>query len=92
MIQILLKLQKLNSHLNFAKTSFTKSGFRHITNYINGLIAINKKTIKSISKNSPDEKNHNSIQKLLQNGKFDQNALEKRYIPNRTRITPFKHI
>jgi DDE family transposase len=80
MIQILLKLKKLNSHLKFTKTAFTKNGFRHITNYINGLIAINRKSIKSISKNSPDEINHNSIQKLLQNGKFDQNALEKRYI------------
>jgi hypothetical protein len=80
MIQILPKLKQLNSNLNFTKTAFTKGGFRHITNYINGLIAINRKTIKSISKNSIDEKNHNAIQKLLQKGKFDQDSLEQRYI------------
>jgi hypothetical protein len=80
MIQILPKLRQINTLLNFTKKAFTKNGFRHITNYINGLIAINKKTIKSISKNSLDEKNHNAIQKLLQKGKFNQELLEQRYI------------
>lgn len=80
MVQIFPKLRQLNSNLNFTKSAFTKSGFRHVTNYINGLIAVNRKTIKSISRNSIDEKNHNAIQKLLQKGKFDQELLEQRYI------------
>lgn len=80
MIQILPKLTELNSNLNFTKTAFTKNGFRHITNYINGLIAINQKSIKSITKNSLDEKNHNAIQKLLQKGKVDKELLEQRYL------------
>ena len=77
MIQILPELKKLNSHLNFAKIAFTKSGFRHITAYINGLIALNRKSIRSITKNSCNEKNHNAIQKLLQKGKFDQDKLDR---------------
>jgi hypothetical protein len=80
MIQILLKLKELNKHLNFTKNAFTKNGFRHILAYINGLVAINKKSIKSISKNSLEEKDHSSIQKLLQKGKFDQDLLEQIYL------------
>lgn len=61
MIQILPELKKLKLHLNFTKIAFTKCGFRHITAYINGLIALNRKSIKSISKNSLHEKNQKSI-------------------------------
>jgi len=80
MIQILPELKELNTHLKFTKIAFTKGGFRHIISYINGLIALNRKSIKSIAKNSCYEKNHNAIQKLLQKGKFDQEKLEKRYL------------
>ena len=80
MIQILPELKELNSHLKFTKIAFTKCGFRHILAYINGLIALNRKSIKSITKNSCNEKDHNAIQKLLQKGKFDQEKLEKRYL------------
>lgn len=80
MIQILPELKELNSHLKFLKIAFTKCGFRHINSYVNGLIALNSKSIKSISKKSLDEKDHHAIQKLLQKGKFDQERLERRYL------------
>lgn len=80
MKQILPKLRQLNKHLSFAKKSFTKGGFRHITNYIDGLITINKKTVKRISRASIDEKHHSAIGRILREAGFDQEALEKRYL------------
>lgn len=80
MKQILPKLKKLNKHLNFAKKFFTKNGFRHFTNYIDGIITLNKKTIKQISVASLDEKHHSQISYLLNEAKFEQEKLEERYI------------
>ena len=80
MKQILPKLKELNKHLSFAKKYFTKNGFRHFTNYIDGLITINHKSIKQISKASIDEKHHSQISYLLLNAKFEQDKLELRYI------------
>lgn len=79
MKQILPKLKELNKHLSFAKKSFTKQGFRHVTNYIDGIIALNKKTIKTISNDSLDENHHSAISRILRESRFDQNLLEKRY-------------
>lgn len=61
MKQILPKLKELNKHLNFAKKAFTKGGFRHATTYINGLITINRKTVKKISQASIEENHHSAI-------------------------------
>lgn len=80
MKQILPKLKQLNKHLSFAKKAFTKGGFRHVTNYIDGIITINKKTVKQISKASLDEKHHSAINRLLTKAKFKQEVLEQRYL------------
>jgi len=79
MKQILPRLKELNKHLSFAKRAFTKNGFRHVTHYINGLITINKKTIKRISKASIEEKHHSAINRILTEAKFKQDELEQRY-------------
>ncbi|HLC72162.1 MAG TPA: transposase [Candidatus Nanoarchaeia archaeon] len=80
MVQLLPRLQEVNKHLSFARESFTKGGFRHVTTYINGLIAVNRKTIKQISAASPDEGHHGAIQRLLNEGAFEQKILEERYL------------
>jgi len=78
--QILPKLKELNKHLSFAKKSFTKGGFRHAVNYINGLITLNKKTAKQISRASIEEKHHSAISRVLTEAKFKQDDLEEKYI------------
>ena len=78
--QILPKLKGLGKHLNFAKIAFTKGGFRHVTQYINGLITLNKKTIRQISKASIEENHHSAINRVLTSAKFEQDKLEQRYL------------
>jgi len=80
MKQILPKLEELNKHLIFAKKAFTKNGFRHFTQYIDGLITINKKTVKQISKASLEEKHHSAISRVLTEASFKQELLEQRYL------------
>lgn len=80
MKQILPKIRELDQHLNFLKNYSTKGGFRHIQQYINGLIALEKKTIKKISEASLIEKSHSAISRILSEGKFEQKKLEIRYL------------
>lgn len=80
MKQILPKLKHLNKHLNFTKKSFSKGGFRHSVQYINGLITLNKKTVRQISRASLEEKDHCAIDRILREARFDQEHLEKRYL------------
>ena len=80
MKQILPKLEEINRNLTFAKKSFTKGGFRHFTVYIDGLITLNKKTVKQISKASLEENHHSAINRVLTEAKFEQELLEKRYL------------
>lgn len=80
MKQILPKLEEINKHLTFAKKAFTKGGFRHFTAYIDGLVTLNKKTVKQISKASLEEKHHSSINRVLTEAKFEQELLERKYL------------
>jgi hypothetical protein len=80
MKQILPKLEEINKHLTFAKKAFTKNGFRHVVHYINGLITLNKKTVKKISQASIEENHHSAISRILTEAKFEQELLEKRYL------------
>ena len=80
MKQILPKLEEINKHLTFAKKSFTKGGFRHFTAYIDGLITLNKKTVKQISKASLEENHHSGINRVLTEAKFEQELLERKYL------------
>lgn len=80
MKQILPELKEVNKHLSFAKCAFTKGGFRCFTQYINGLIALNKKTIKSISEATIEKTHQSLINRVLSTAKFEQELLEKRYL------------
>jgi len=80
MKQILPKLKQLNSHLSFLRKCFTKGGFRHVVRYINGIIALNKKTVKQISKASVDDVDQSLLNRILNGATFKQNELEERYI------------
>jgi hypothetical protein len=80
MKQILPKLKQLNSHLSFFRKCFTKRGFRHVIRYINGLIALNKKTVKQISKASVDDVDQSLLNRILTEAAFKQDELEERYI------------
>lgn len=79
MKQILVELRRLNSHLSFLKKCFTKNGFRHVIQYIDGIIALSKKTVKQISK-AAGEKGHSLLNRILTEAKFKQDELEARYI------------
>ncbi len=58
MKQVLPKLKEVNKYLSFLKKCFTKPQFNHVKNYVGGLVALNKKTIKSISAPSKEEKSY----------------------------------
>lgn len=77
---ILPKIKEVLSLLSFAKKSFTKGGFRHIVNYITGLITCSKKTVKKIAESTPDEGHHSAIDRILNEAKFEKERLEKRYL------------
>jgi len=80
MKQILPELKKLNLHLSFLKKCFTKNGFRHVVQYIGGLIALNKKTVKQINEASLEGKNRSSLNRILTHARFKQEELEERYV------------
>lgn len=77
---ILLKIKEITKLLNFAKKAFTKGGFRHVSNYISGLIACAKKTVKKIAESIADEGHHSAIDRILNEAKFEKEILEKRYL------------
>jgi len=76
---ILLKIKEILKLLSFAKKAFTKGGFRHVGNYITGLIASAKKTVKKIAEAIADEGHHSAIDRILNEAKFEKELLEKRY-------------
>lgn len=92
MKQILPELKEINKHLSFAKQAFTSSGFRHFTQYINGLIALNKKTIKKISEATVEKTHQSQINRILNDAKFEQELLEKRYLKKVRFITKGQYI
>lgn len=80
MKQILPQLKHLNTHLSFLRKCFTKRGFRHAVHYINGLIALNKKTVKQMSKAIIEEDSESSMNRVLIQARFKQDELEERYL------------
>lgn len=77
---ILARIKEVVKNLKFAKKCFTKGGFRHVTNYISGLIGSAKKTVNKIAKSCPDEKHHSALSRMLNEAKFEKEMLEKRYL------------
>jgi len=77
---VLPKIKEVENLLAFAKVAFTKGSFRHITQYVNGLISLAKKTVKKISEASSEIKNQSSLNYALTEARFEQEALTKRYL------------
>lgn len=77
---ILAKIKETAKFLNFARKSFTKGGFRHINNYLSGLIGLAKKTVKTISASCADEKHSSALNRILNDAKFEKRLLEERYL------------
>lgn len=80
MKQFLPKLKEVNKYLNFLKKCFTKPQFNHVKNYVGGLIALNKKTIKNISISSKEEKDQSNLNRFLTESEWDENNVQDRYI------------
>ena len=76
---VLPKIKEINSILAFAKKAFTKGSFRYITQYVNGLISLNKKTVKKISEASSEIKNQSALNYVLTESKFEYEILTNRY-------------
>lgn len=80
MKQILPKLKEVNKYLNFLKNYFTTPQFNHVKNYIGGLIALNKKTIKNISSSSKEEKDQSSLNRFLTESDWNEDDIQDRYV------------
>jgi SRSO17 transposase len=74
------KIKCIINNIKFAKKAFTKGGFRHATNYISGLVACAKKTVKKIAKECPDENHSSALNRILTEAKFEKELFEKRYL------------
>ena len=91
MKQILPKLKEVNKYLSFLKKCFTKPQFNHVKNYVGGLIALNKKTIKSISASSKEEKDQSNLNRFLTEAEWSEDEVQDRYtkkISHQTRRKP----
>ena len=77
---ILTKIKEIIQNLSFLRNAFTKGGFRHATNYISGLIALSKKTVKKIAGACPDEEHSSALSMILTEAKFEKESFEKRYL------------
>lgn len=75
---VLPKIKEVLNVLNFAKKAFTRGSFRHVQNYITGLIAQGKKTVRKISK--AGNKKRSSLSRILNEAKLNKEELEKRYL------------
>ncbi len=76
---ILSKIREIPKLLSFAKKTFTKGGFRHVGNYLSGLISLAKKTVRKISASCADEKYSSALNRILIDAKFEKELLEEKY-------------
>lgn len=77
---VLNQIKDVIRNLSFSRKAFTKGGFRHASNYISGLIALSKKTVKKIANECPDEKHSSALNRILTEAKFEKESFEKRYL------------
>jgi len=73
-------IKEVSSILKFAKKAFTKGSFRYVTQYVNGLISLGKKTVKKISEASSEIKHQSNLNYVLTEAKFEEELLERRYL------------
>jgi len=62
------------------KNCFTKPQFNHVKNYVGGLIALNKKTINSISISSKEEKDQSNLNRFLTEAEWSEDDVQDRYV------------
>lgn len=73
-------IKEVNSILKFAKRAFNKGSFRLVTQYVNGLITLSKKTVKKISEASIEIKNQSTLNYVLTEAKFEEEILKQKYL------------
>lgn len=77
---VLPLIKEVDSILKFAKRAFTKGSFRCVTQYVNGLIVLAKKTVNKISEASSEIKYQSALNRVLTEAKFEEEYLRKRYL------------
>ena len=78
---ILPKIKGIQNVINFLKSGFKSSGsFRLVTQYVSGLISLNKKTVNKITEASSEIKHQSALNRVLTESKFEKQELEKRYL------------
>ena len=77
---VLPKIKEVENLLLFAKKVFTKGSFRYVGQYVNGLIALARKTVKNISEVSSEIKHQSALNYVLTESKFAQEELTERYL------------
>ncbi len=77
---VLPLIKEVESILKFAKKAFTRGSFRLVTQYVNGLIALAKKTVNKISEASSEIKYQSALNRVLTESKFEEEYLRKRYL------------
>lgn len=73
-------IKEVKSILAFAKSAFTKGSFRHAVQYVNGLIASAKKTVKKISEACSEIKNQSELNYLLTEAQLEIDLLTDKYL------------
>ncbi|MBU0466944.1 MAG: transposase [Nanoarchaeota archaeon] len=73
-------IKEIKSILKFAKKAFTKGSFRYVTQYVNGLVSLAKKTVKKISEASSEIKHQSRLNYVLTEAKFEEEILKQRYL------------
>jgi SRSO17 transposase len=87
MKQFLPKLKEVGQYLNFLKKCFSKPQFNHLTTYVNGLIVINKKSVKSISNASINGKDQSNTNRFITASDWNENKVEDRYLKKVNHLT-----
>jgi hypothetical protein len=77
---VLPLIKEVDSILKFAKRAFTRGSFRCVTQYVNGLIVLAKKTVNKISEASSEIKYQSALNRVLTESKFEEEYLRKRYL------------
>jgi hypothetical protein len=87
MKQILPKIELLDPLLNLFRKCFTKPQFSNFCDYVSGLIALPKKSIRAISKASTRKKNQSSLNRFLTSSGWEEADVQGKYFSKIKNIT-----
>lgn len=90
MKQILPRLKEVNKYLNFAKKCFSIPQFSHFKKYVSGLIALNKKSISSISTSCKIKRDQSNLNRFLTTSSWGEDKLQNRYVKKINHLTSRK--